>query len=261
MSFVLILAFLFYIGSLTGWVLELFYRRFFSQHKWVNPGFLSGPYLPIYGMGLMVLFLIASFGDRLEVANTYLKHGILFLSMAVCMTLIEFVAGWICLNYFRVRLWDYSNNFANYKGLICPTYSFFWTVLGALYYFLIHPHILSALDWLSRNLAFSFFIGFFYGVFVLDFVHSTKLVIAIKKFARQKQIVMHYEEIKERIGQYKESRLIKAGFIFRLWMDGPITRFLKDTYESTKDRISDLTGDIKEEVKSGIEKTFRKTEK
>ena len=33
MSFLLILAFLFYIGSLTGWVIELFYRRVISQHK------------------------------------------------------------------------------------------------------------------------------------------------------------------------------------------------------------------------------------
>ena len=258
MSFVLILAFLFYMGSLTGWVLELFYRRFFSQHKWVNPGFLSGPYLPIYGLGLIVLYLIASFGENLSIENTYLRHGILFLIMAVCMTLIELVAGEICLHYFRVRLWDYSDNFANYKGLICPRYSFFWSLLGAVYYFLIHPHILDALDWLSRNLAFSFFIGFFYGVFVLDLVHATRLVVAIKKFARQKQIVLHYEELKERIGQYKESRLIKAGFIFRMWMDGPITRFLKETYENTKDRITDLTGGIKEEIQTGIEKKWKK---
>ena len=55
MSFVLLLAFLFFVGSLTGWVLELFYRRFVSQKKWVNPGFLSGPYLPIYGFGLVLL--------------------------------------------------------------------------------------------------------------------------------------------------------------------------------------------------------------
>ena len=37
------LAYLFFLGSTYGWVLELFFRRFFSkanpEHKWINPGF------------------------------------------------------------------------------------------------------------------------------------------------------------------------------------------------------------------------------
>ena len=51
-----------------AWVLELFFRRFFStsnpERKWINPGFCTGPYLPIYGSGLCVLYLLASLGDR-----------------------------------------------------------------------------------------------------------------------------------------------------------------------------------------------------
>ena len=43
----LILAFIFFIGSLAGWLLELIFRRFFSKanptRKWINPGFLVGP--------------------------------------------------------------------------------------------------------------------------------------------------------------------------------------------------------------------------
>ena len=60
----LTLAFLFFIGSVFGWVLELFFRRFISannpERKWINPGFCVGPYLPLYGSGLCILFLIAS---------------------------------------------------------------------------------------------------------------------------------------------------------------------------------------------------------
>ena len=59
MNLFLTLAFLFSIGSTAGWVLELFYRHFASgkkgQRKWINPGFCTGPYLPIYGCGLCVL--------------------------------------------------------------------------------------------------------------------------------------------------------------------------------------------------------------
>ena len=60
----LILAFLFFVGSTFGWILEVFFRKFFSrnnpEHKWINPGFCTGPYLPLYGSGLCVLYLIAS---------------------------------------------------------------------------------------------------------------------------------------------------------------------------------------------------------
>ena len=44
MNLFLTLAFLFCIGSVLGWGLEVIFRRFFSAHHWVNPGFLVGPY-------------------------------------------------------------------------------------------------------------------------------------------------------------------------------------------------------------------------
>ena len=55
MNLFLTLAFLFLIGSVLGWGLEVIFRRFFSAHHWVNPGFLVGPYLPLYGSSLCVL--------------------------------------------------------------------------------------------------------------------------------------------------------------------------------------------------------------
>ncbi len=68
MSEFLILAFLFFIGSTVGWVIELVFRRFFSgsnpEHKWINPGFCVGPYLPIYGFGLCTMYMITYLGEQ-----------------------------------------------------------------------------------------------------------------------------------------------------------------------------------------------------
>ena len=51
MSMFLTLAYLFFIGSVLGWCLELVFRKFFSsanpEHKWINPGFCVGPYVPL----------------------------------------------------------------------------------------------------------------------------------------------------------------------------------------------------------------------
>lgn len=113
----LALAFLFFIGSCFGWVLELLYRNLTHRHKkWINPGFCTGPYLPIYGFGLCTLFLLASMEDLHLIADPVWNRVALFLAMAVAMTLIEYIAGLACLKYLKVRLWDYSNLWGNIQG-------------------------------------------------------------------------------------------------------------------------------------------------
>ena len=68
MNMFLTLAYLFFIGSTLGWVAELLYRRFLSganpERKWINPGFCVGPYVPLYGSGLCILYLLASIGEK-----------------------------------------------------------------------------------------------------------------------------------------------------------------------------------------------------
>ena len=99
----------------------------------------------------------------------------------------------------KVRLWDYSNQWGNIQGVICPKFSLAWAALVAVYYFAVHPYILDSIEWLSNNLAFSFVIGFFYGVFIIDVVHSAQLVAKLKRFAEENGVVVRYERLKERI--------------------------------------------------------------
>ena len=226
MDIFLTLAFLFFVGSLLGWVLELLFRNIVNRRdKWINPGFCTGPYLPIYGFGLCTLYLLAG------LERYGLSKLVLFLAMAVGMTLIEYIAGLFCLKYFKVMLWDYSDLWGNVQGLICPLFSFFWAVLGAMYYFLIHPYILGALDWLSRNLAFSFFIGMFYGVFLIDVAHSANLVVRLKALAVENRVVVRYEALKHHIRDNFEENKFKYNF-FRPFHDArPLSERLKEMQE------------------------------
>ncbi len=216
MDIFLTLAFLFFIGSVFGWVLELFFRRFISaanpERKWINPGFCTGPYLPLYGSGLCILFLIASLENTAFITDPFWEKAVLFLFMAVCMTAIEYIAGLLSLKVAHVRLWDYSQEWGNIQGIICPKFSFFWAVLGAAYYFLIHPHILGALNWLARNLAFSFFIGMFYGIFFIDLAHSVQLTAKLKKFAEENDVVIKYENLKAHIRAIEDKNARKYHF-------------------------------------------------
>ena len=60
---ILVILFLFFIGCVMGWCIEVIFRKFLSKsnpsHKWINPGVLIGPYLPLYGSGLVVLYLLS----------------------------------------------------------------------------------------------------------------------------------------------------------------------------------------------------------
>jgi len=243
----LILAFLFSAGSLIGWGIEVLFRRFFSAKKWINPGFLTGPCLPLYGFSLCVLYLLAGLEGSLPIHTDWLRKTTLFIIMALCITFVEYIAGLIFIKQLKIKLWDYSKEWGNIDGIICPRFSFFWAILSAAYYFGVHPHILNALGWLAENLAFSFCIGFFYGIFVIDLVYSTNLVAKIRRFADENGIVMKYEEFKEHIREFKAERKEKSEFLLSMYSSAPIAQHLKEYYEKHKDeyKISEIMSKIK----------------
>ena len=217
MNLFLKLAYLFFIGSVLGWVLELFYRRFISganpERKWINPGFCVGPYVPLYGSGLCILYLLASFGDA-HGTGTAGGKVLLIAGMALSMTAIEYIAGLMSLKLMHIRLWDYSSQWGNIQGLICPQFSLIWAAASAGYYFLVHPHILDALKWLSENLAFSFVIGYFFGVFTIDVVYSAHLLTRIRQFAKENEVDIKVERLKSLIRSRQDERREKANFLF-----------------------------------------------
>lgn len=219
MSIFLVLTFLFFVGSLFGWAIELFWRRFFSKNnperKWLNPGFLNGPYLPLYGLSLCTLFSL-SFINVSEVSERWIRETILFIMMALCITAMEYIAGLIFIKGMHIKLWDYSKNKFNIQGIICLQYTFYWYILSAVYYFLIHPRILEWLYWFTGHLSFCFVIGFFYGVFTIDVCYTFKISTRIKEFAKEKQIEIKYELLKEQLRKRHEALKEKRSFLFPL---------------------------------------------
>ena len=232
MSLFLTLADLFFIGSVFGWVLELLFRKFFSgtnpEHRWINPGFCVGPYLPLYGTGLCVLYLLEGLGGRCGLGDSPEGVAALLALMALSMTAIEYLTGLVLLKWAKLRLWDYRGCRGNVQGLICPLFSLFWALLGAAYYFLVHPYVLGALDWLAHNLAFSFVIGWFFGVFTLDVAYSAHLVSRLKAFAEENQVVVRYEALKAHIQSAQRAAERRVHFFFSLRSELPLSEHLKN---------------------------------
>ena len=259
MGFFLTLAFLFAIGSMIGWVLEFFYRRLFMpEHKWVNSGFLMGPYLPLYGISLIILFLLSQLEAYILIDNDALRKLLLFVAMAICITVVECFTGLLFIVKLNIKLWDYTNNKFNIKGVICPRYSFYWMILSALYYFLINPRIENALFWLSQNLAFSFFIGAFFGVFAIDLVVSTRNLLKIHEFAISSDVIIRIDEFKADIVNYKEQRNEGLRFFLPLRSSQPLQLQLEEYIRNQKEKTSQKINDSIERTKDKVEKIKNK---
>lgn len=233
----LLFLFLFLGGCILGYILELFFRRLVTAKKWVNPGFMRGPWLPLYGFGLSLMFLICWFFYRNLPSTWHLynpKGGIFGLdyqsgptvvdlipiaSMGIGMTLLELIAGIIFVRGFKVRLWDYSNMKGNIMGVICPLFSLIWLSVSILFYYAVNPFMYAlsidaslfmfgdTIGSHAANFLFIFFMGVAYGIMLIDFITSIGLFNKISKTAKHSGIVARYEKLKEaRKIQSRESR-------------------------------------------------------
>lgn len=213
MELFLTLTFLFVTGSILGWFLELIFRRFFSAKRWINPGFLTGPYLPLYGFSLASLFLMS----RIEltfIKNEVLNKIVLILLMGIVVTLIEYLAGLIFIKGLKTKLWDYSNQKGNIQGIICPLFSMFWLIICAIYNLLLDKYVMQMTTWFNNNIAYSFFIGVVFGIMIIDFAISLNLATKIKKLAKEKQIVVKWETLKQSVALHLDEMKQKVNFFF-----------------------------------------------
>lgn len=232
----LMICVMFLLGSMAGYCLELLFRRFVSAKKWVNPGFMKGPWLPLYGFGLTAMFFLV-FGvlslapDSMKFYNPMGNlHGHMYecgptvydlipLSvMGLSMVLLEFLAGLIFVKGFKVRLWDYSNMKGNIMGIVCPLFSLVWFAVATLYYYLLNPFVYNlfsltfnfifgnpTLPAQGVHLGYIFVLGIVYGLMLIDFITSANLFNKISKLARDSGVVAKYEKLRN---EHKEQRKI-----------------------------------------------------
>ena len=193
MSYLVIISTLFVIGSLGGWGIELLFRRFVSQKKWMNPGFLTGPYLPIYGFGVLVLYAVSNI--PLGIDGHIWDVIIRVIIIGVGMSLIEFIAGLIFIKGLGIKLWDYSSRKGNIMGIICPSFSLIWLVVGSLYYFSLNPVLVQGITWIAENLIYTYFIGAVIGAMIVDFAYSIHLATKLKVFNEYR--ALRFEEFKK----------------------------------------------------------------
>ena len=101
---------LFFSLSFIGWLWEVA-LYFFTEHAFINRGVYKGPYLPIYGVGgLLLCVLFRSLGKK--------PVKVFFLSAFAC-SVLEYLTSYFLERRWGIRWWDYSGHFLNIGGRIC----------------------------------------------------------------------------------------------------------------------------------------------
>jgi len=235
MKYFLVIAFLFIVGSVIGWCIEIIFRRLFTAKKWINPGFLVGPYLPLYGFGLCALFGLGSIDISFITDLVWLQVIIKVAVMTFAMTLVEYIAGLIFIKGMNIKLWDYSNRKGNIQGIICPLFTLFWALIALVYVLLIHDVVTSWVVWFDNNIIFSFFVGIVLGAMIVDFAYSVQLATKIKKLAKESKVVVHYELLKYNITNKLQE--LKKKPIF--WVPIRQIEILKDSVQAYFDTLKE----------------------
>lgn len=232
----MVLLFLFLVGSVGGYGLEVLFRRFFSAKRWVNPGFMKGPWLPLYGFGIVIMFIACSLFftylpssmplynpngnlfNKQEVSLATVYDLIPIVTIWISLILLELIAGLIFVKGFKVRLWDYTNMKGNLFGVICPVFSVIWLAVTVLYYYCLNPWVYDLFQemfaylfeggdaGIAVNFVFIFFMGIVYGFFIYDLVISIGLFPKISKMAKETGIIGQYEYLRKEV----QTRYLKS---------------------------------------------------
>jgi uncharacterized membrane protein len=161
------------IMAFVGWILETVYRSL-CERKFVNAGFLSGPFLPIYGFGAVIITAI-----HIEVQK--FPEVISWVLTLLSPTILEYFASWIMEKLFKLKLWDYHKERFNLNGRICLKFSLIWALLAMIHVLIIQPGVFKRIMILGPYYS-HFVAGGLFVYFMLDLDHSVRSIIHFKDF-------------------------------------------------------------------------------
>jgi uncharacterized membrane protein len=103
---------LFFIYACIGWCMEVT-LKFIQYRRFINRGFLIGPYCPIYGWGAVAVTVLV--GGMIGREGTISE---IFWAGYVLCGVLEYATSWYMEKRFHARWWDYSNKPMNLHGRI-----------------------------------------------------------------------------------------------------------------------------------------------
>lgn len=165
--------------SFLGWAFETISLSLYQQ-QFVDRGFLTFPFCPIYGFSIILTYLIfktPKAGRINDFVKKYvhsyaseqtISHFLYFLVVSIIASIVELIVGYISNDLMHINLWDYSAYKYNIGGYVCLEFSLLWGILITIFMSLVWPLIVKMINAISDK--HIFYISCFFAVLlVFDF--------------------------------------------------------------------------------------------
>lgn len=131
----------FWVYAALGWVYEVFLEVVVYRWGFSNRGFLFGPYLPVYGVGalLILLYLRPASRQTLRLGRVNVMPVVVFVGVVALTTVVELISSYLLEWMTGGWLWDYTRYRIQWQGRICLSASLRFGVGGMIVLYGLQP--------------------------------------------------------------------------------------------------------------------------
>ena len=224
-----------------------------ERRKFINRGFLLGPYCPIYGCGaILITCLLSSFKEKPVI--------LFFMAILVC-GILEYLTSFFMEKIFHLRWWDYSDKKINIHGRVCLNTIIPFGILGMIIMYIANPFLLAKINILSsEGLNFIFYI--ILCAYIIDNIISFVIIFAIRNTATKVNVENREDNTEEITRKVKEMLLGKSFVQRRLVNAYPKLQVIKikvkEKIEQTKAEIEKQKEVLDEKIDKAKEELTKK---
>ena len=195
--------------------------------KFINRGFLIGPYCPIYGWGCILIILLL---------NKYTDDPLVLFVMAILIcSILEYFTSYFMEKLFKARWWDYSRRKFNINGRICLETMIPFGLLGCLIMYFVNPFFVSVYSKIPSNILI-IISSVLFTIFLIDNIISYTIMFKMKI-----PKIKISKDSTEEITEYVRSILGKRSFLYKRLMKAyPNMKILRNKVMSINNDIDNI---------------------
>ena len=239
---------LFMIYAILGWCMEVT-CKLIQYKRFINRGFLIGPYCPIYGYGaILITFLLKKYTDDPII--------LFFMAIIICGTL-EYLTSYFMEKIFKARWWDYSQKKFNINGRVCLNTIVPFGLLGLFIMYVSNPFFISKIQLLPEiwlNILFWTLLI----IYIVDNIVSGIVIRYVKK--TEKIVGKDLDNTEEITKKVKEVLQNKSMLHRRLLNAYPSLEAVKIKIKEKKEEIKEKVEEQREEFTNKVEKQKKEFE-
>lgn len=184
------MVFLFLLYAIIGWLWETPFVSI-KEKKYINRGFLRGPYIPIYGFSCMTIIIVLT-ALGLQKADTFFGVIIQIVIIALISVIWEFGTSWLLEKIFKQRWWDYSYKKYNIQGRVSLDFTILFGMGGFILWRFVNPLLVDLYLNLSGQILN-------YGLTIIVIVFLIDSTVTVFDLFKIKKFITKFIEVKDNL--------------------------------------------------------------